>query len=39
MPPRLYRASKPEWFGDLAWPPFGPGVDFERNRIPAQVRF
>lgn len=39
LPPSLYRASRPEWFGDLAWPPFGPDVDFEHNRIPAQVRF
>ncbi|MCW8129968.1 MAG: right-handed parallel beta-helix repeat-containing protein [Planctomycetota bacterium] len=39
LPPSLYRKEKPEWFGDLAWPAFGPDTEFEKNKIPAQVRF
>ncbi|MBN1421708.1 MAG: hypothetical protein JXP34_23240 [Planctomycetes bacterium] len=39
LPASLYLDAKPAWFGDLAWPPFGPDADFERNKIPAQVRF
>jgi hypothetical protein len=39
LPKSLYLAEKPAWFGDLAWPAFGPDVDFEKNKIPAQVRF
>jgi len=35
----LYLKEKPAWFGDLPWPPFGPDTDFEKNKIPAQVRF
>jgi hypothetical protein len=39
LPDSLYLAEKPAWFGDLNWPPFGPDVDFENNKIPAQIRF
>jgi hypothetical protein len=39
LPPSLYLKEKPAWFGNLAWPPFGPDTDFEKNKIPAQVRF
>ncbi len=39
LPDSLYLSSKPAWFGDLAWPPFGPDTDFEHNKIPAQVRY
>jgi len=39
LPRSLYRAEKPDWFGNLAWPAFGPDTAFEKNRIPAQVRF
>ncbi|MBE7467373.1 MAG: hypothetical protein HS116_28200 [Planctomycetes bacterium] len=39
LPASLYLAAKPAWFGDLAWPAFGPDADFEKNRIPAQARF
>jgi hypothetical protein len=39
LPSSLYRVEKPAWFGDLAWPAFGPDTAFEKNRIPAQVRF
>ena len=39
LPKSLYLKEKPEWFGNLAWPPFGPDTDFEKNKIPAQVRF
>ncbi|MCZ7649487.1 MAG: hypothetical protein M5U26_30220 [Planctomycetota bacterium] len=39
LPASLYRKEKPEWFGDLAWPAFGPDTDFEKHKIPAQARF
>jgi len=39
LPKSLYLKERPAWFGDLAWPPFGPDVDFEKNKIPAQVRY
>ena len=39
LPKSLYLKEKPAWFGDLAWPPFGPDVDFQKNKIPAQVLF
>ena len=39
LPKSLYLTEKPAWFGDLAWPAFGPDTDFERNRIPSQVRY
>ncbi len=39
LPKSLYLKEKPAWFGDLPWPPFGPDTDFEKNKIPAQVRF
>ena len=39
LPKSLYLKNKPSWFGDLNWPPFGPDTHFEKNKIPAQVRF
>jgi hypothetical protein len=39
LPKSLYLDKKSAWFGDLAWPAFGPDVAFERNKIPAQARF
>ncbi len=39
LPNSLYLKDKPAWFGDLHWPPFGPDTQFEKNKIPAQVRF
>ncbi len=39
LPRSLYLTDKPAWFGDLPWPPFGPDTEFEKNKIPAQVRF
>ena len=39
LPRSLYLKERPAWFGDLNWPPFGPDADFEKNKIPAQVRF
>ena len=39
LPTSLYLEKKPEWFGKLAWPPFGPDTDFEKNKIPAQERY
>jgi len=40
LPPSLYRAAKPDWFGDRSWPAFDPlnptlGID----RIPAGYRY
>ena len=39
LPDSLYLTGKPSWVGNLNWPPFGPDVDFENNKIPAQIRF
>jgi hypothetical protein len=39
LPKSLYLKEKPAWFGDLRWPAFGPDTDFQKNKIPAQVRF
>ena len=39
LPKSLYLSAKPSWFGKLAWPPFGPDTGWEKNKIPAQVRF
>jgi hypothetical protein len=39
LPKSLYLKGKPAWFGELPWPPFGPDTEFEKNKIPAQVRF
>ena len=39
LPASLYLSEKPEWFGDLAWPPFGPDAEFEKNSIPAELRY
>ena len=39
LPKSLYLSAKPSWFGDLAWPPFGPDTEFEKNKIPAEVRY
>jgi hypothetical protein len=39
LPASLYRAEKPDWFGDLPWPPVGPDVPGRVNKIPAQVRY
>jgi hypothetical protein len=38
LPASLYLKAKPAWWGDLAWPPFGPDTDFARNKIPAELR-
>ena len=41
IPPSLYLASKPSWFGNLTWPPFDsarPGAA-PRTNIPAGARF
>ncbi len=38
LPASLFRTEKPAWFGDLAWPLFGPEIKFENHKIPAQVR-
>lgn len=40
LPNSLYRSSKPDWFGPLAFPPYGPSAEQDApNRIPAEIRF
>jgi hypothetical protein len=39
LPASFYRSSRPDWWGDLAWPPIGPDVPGMAGKIPAQVRF
>jgi hypothetical protein len=39
LPASLCLEKKPEWFGNLAWPPFGPDTDLEMHKISAQVRY
>lgn len=37
--PSLFYASKPSWFGSLAWPTIGPDVSGYVTNIPAQQRW
>lgn len=39
LPPSLYLTAKPEWFGNVPWPPIGPDVAGYTNKIPAQLRY
>jgi hypothetical protein len=39
LPPSLYRASAPPYFGAVPWPPIGPDVTPMVNDIPAKIRF
>jgi hypothetical protein len=39
LPDSFYLTSKPSWWGDLTWPPFGPDPATADNKIPAQLRF
>jgi hypothetical protein len=39
LPASLYLRAKPEWWGDLPWPPIGPDLSPMVSAIPAQVRF
>ncbi len=44
IPDSYYLTSKPDWFGDLVWPPYGgdlmdAGNGYNPNRIPAEVRY
>jgi hypothetical protein len=39
LPPSLYRAAKPTWFGNVSWPPIGPDVAGYTSKIPAQLRY
>ncbi len=45
LPDSLYLTAKPDWWGDLAWPPIGPDmpdvetIHLRTNLIPAQARF
>jgi hypothetical protein len=40
LPASLYRASKPAWFGTLAWPAFNPGTpNTTYTAIPAGYRY
>ncbi len=39
LPASLYLASKPAFFGDLAWPPIGPDRAPQTGTIPAKMRY
>lgn len=39
IPASYYLGSRPEWFGSLPWPAFGPDVPFSELAIPAARRF
>ena len=39
IPPSLYYASRPSYFGSLQWPPIGPDVSGLVTNIPAQARW
>jgi len=39
LPPSLYYASKPAFFGSCAWPPFGPDVSGIVGTLPAKDRY
>jgi hypothetical protein len=39
LPPSLYLSAKPDWFGAIRWPPFGPDLDPMEGAIPAKVRY
>jgi len=39
LPPSLFYASKPAYFGSLQWPPIGPDVNGLVTNIPAQTRW
>lgn len=46
LPDSLYLSAKPDWFGDLAWPPWNPfdpnlssDIDTNAVRIPAGYRY
>ena len=37
LPASLYLVKKPDWFGDLPWPVYGPDVEGLEGMLPAQV--
>ncbi len=39
LPPSLYLDRKPDWWGDLPWPPIGPDLTPMVGKIPAQLRY
>jgi hypothetical protein len=39
LPASFCFASKPDWFGNVPWPPIGPDVPGQVNKIPAQLRY
>jgi hypothetical protein len=39
LPNSLFLTSKPAFFGNLAWPPFGSDKINSGNKIPAQIRY
>ena len=39
LPDSMYLSGKPEWFGNLRWPPIGPDRSPMVTAIPAQVRY
>ena len=39
LPASLYKNSKPDFFGDLDWPPIGPDKTLNTGTIPAKLRY
>src|SRR5215469_15461823 len=39
LPNSLYLSSKPSWWGNLSWPPFGPDLNPMIGTIHAQLRY
>jgi hypothetical protein len=39
LPASLYLSERPDWWGDLAWPPIGPDLEPMVGKIPAQLRY
>jgi hypothetical protein len=39
LPSSLFYASKPSWFGGVAWPAIGPDVTGQAVQIPAEYRY
>jgi hypothetical protein len=37
LPPSLYLANRPGWFGSAVWPPIGPEIVDAANKLPAQL--
>jgi hypothetical protein len=37
LPPSLYLMARPDWFGNVVWPPIDPSSSTKVNAIPAQI--